>query len=133
MANLGDLMNSRIQKVSHTTSIQQASEIMAKGRIGSVLVEKNGQFVGILTETDIVRKGAATGRNLARETSEEIMSKPIICLEKTRAPEDAFDLMGESGVRHLAVTERGKICGVLSVRDLLVFFRTQSEPHIGID
>lgn len=133
MPSLGDLMNATILKVRHDTTVKDAAAAMAKSHVGSVLVEKDGQLVGILTETDIVRKAAAVGRDLARERAEAIMSKPIITLERTRAPQDAFDLMGESGVRHIAVTDRGKICGVVSVRDLLVFFQRQSEPHMGID
>jgi signal-transduction protein with cAMP-binding, CBS, and nucleotidyltransferase domain len=41
--------------------------------------------------------------------------------------------MGEVGIRHLGITERGKIVGILSVRDLLVYFKKQSEPRMGID
>ena len=41
--------------------------------------------------------------------------------------------MGEVGTRHLAVTDRGRIVGILSVRDLLLYFKKQSEPHIGVD
>lgn len=133
MGNLGDLMNASILKVRHDTTVKDAADAMAKHRVGSVLVEKDGRFAGILTETDIVRKAAAVGRDLARERAEAIMSQPIITLERTRAPEDAFDAMGESGVRHIAVTDRGKICGIVSVRDLLLFFRRQSEPRMGID
>ncbi len=133
MATLGDLMNVKVQKVPHTATIKEAAEGMQRQRVGSVLVENDGQYVGILTETDIVRKAAAAGLDLKKEKAETIMSKPIISLDRTRSPEDAFDLMGESNVRHIAVTERGRIVGVVSVRDLLIFFRKQSEPHMGID
>jgi CBS domain-containing protein len=41
--------------------------------------------------------------------------------------------MGEAGVRHLVVTDGGKTVGVISVRDLLLYFKSQSEPRLGID
>jgi signal-transduction protein with cAMP-binding, CBS, and nucleotidyltransferase domain len=42
-------------------------------------------------------------------------------------------MMGDLGVRHLGVTERGKIVGLLSVRDLLLYFKSVSEPRITQD
>jgi CBS domain-containing protein len=102
-------------------------------KIGSLLIEKDGQLMGIVTETDIVRKAAAKGLDLKKETVDFILSKPIISIEITRSPQDAFDLMGEAAVRHLGIIERGKIVGIISVRDLLLHFKHQSEPRMGID
>lgn len=130
---LARLMNRGLKKISYGTTIQEAARIMGIQRVGSLFIEKDGQLVGILTETDIVRKAAAKGMDLKKETVDSIISKPIISIEISRSPQDAFDLMGEAGVRHLGIIERGKIVGVLSVRDLLVYFKKQSEPRMGID
>jgi CBS domain-containing protein len=126
-------MKRELKMISPTTTIQEAARIMGIQKVGSLFVEKDGLLVGILTETDIVRKAAAKGLDLKKDTVESIISKPIISIEATRSPQDAFDLMGEVGVRHLGITERGKIVGILSVRDLLVYFKKQSEPRMGID
>jgi signal-transduction protein with cAMP-binding, CBS, and nucleotidyltransferase domain len=126
-------MNRELKKISYGTTIQEASRIMGIQKVGSLLVEKDGQWVGILTETDIVRKAAAKGMDLKKDTVDSIISKPIISIEITRSPQDAFDLMGEVGIRHLGITERGKVVGILSVRDLLIHFKKQSEPRMGID
>lgn len=127
------LINRNVIKVSSKTAIQEAARIMEQRKIGSLLIEKSDQLVGIVTETDIVRKAAADGMDLKKEAVEKIMSEPLISLEQTRSPQDAFDLMGDMGVRHLAITDHGKIIGILSVRDLLVYFKKQSEPQMGID
>ncbi|HUK57302.1 MAG TPA: CBS domain-containing protein [Nitrospiria bacterium] len=131
--SLAHLMNREMKTISNTTTIQEAARIMGVQKIGSLFVEKDGHLAGILTETDIVRKAAAKGLDLKKETVDSISSKPIISIEIVRSPQDAFDLMGELRVRHLGVTERGKIVGVMSVRDLLVHFKKQSEPRMGID
>jgi CBS domain-containing protein len=131
--SLALLMKRELKKISLGTTIQEAARIMGIQKVGSLFVEKDGQLVGILTETDVVRKAAAKGLDLKKDTVESIISKPIISIELTRSPQDAFDLMGEVGIRHLGITERGKIVGVLSVRDLLVYFKKQSEPRMGID
>jgi CBS domain-containing protein len=127
------LMNREVKKVSLGTTIQEAARIMGIQKVGSLFVERDGQLVGIITETDIVRKAAAKGLDFKKDSVESIYSKPIISIEGSRSPQDAFDLMGEVGTRHLGISEGGKIVGVLSVRDLLVYFKKQSEPHMGID
>lgn len=131
--SLEKMMNRNLKKISHETSIQEAARIMGIQRIGSLFVEKDGQFVGILTETDIVRKAAARGLDLKSEPVSKILSSPIISLEQSHSPRDAFNLMGDAGVRHLAVTDGGKVVGIVSVRDILIHFNKQSEPQMGID
>jgi len=133
MATLGQLANRKIKAVKENVAIREAAELMGTQRIGSLLVEENGQYKGILTETDIVRKAVAQGLDLKKEKVGTIVSSPVISLDIHRTPQDAHDLMAETGVRHLGITDKGKIIGIVSVRDLLVFFKRQSEPQMGID
>lgn len=126
-------MNKDIQKIDHQAAVQEAALKMRAKKIGSLLVEKGGQYVGIITETDIVRKAVALALDLKKETVGSMMSSPVITLDQQRTPRDAHDLMGEVGVRHLGITQNGKIVGVVSVRDILIFFKGQSEPKMGID
>jgi CBS domain-containing protein len=126
-------MNKDIQKIDHLAAVQEAALKMRAKKIGSLLVEKGGQYVGIITETDIVRKAVALALDLKKETVGSMMSSPVITLDQQRTPRDAHDLMGEVGVRHLGITQNGKIVGVVSVRDILIFFKGQSEPKMGID
>jgi signal-transduction protein with cAMP-binding, CBS, and nucleotidyltransferase domain len=133
MTTIGHLMNKNIQKINHQMTVQEAASKMKDKKIGSLLVEEGEQYIGIITETDIVRKAVARGLDLRKETVSAHMSSPVITLDQQRSPKDAHDLMGESSVRHLGVTQNGKIVGVVSVRDILVFFKGQSEPKMGID
>jgi CBS domain-containing protein len=79
--------------------------------------------VGIFSETDVTRRAAAEGLDPKKVTIESIMTTPIISLEIKTEPEKANDLMKDKGIRHLPLTENGKIIGIISVRDLLRFFK----------
>ena len=120
---LSMLVNRTIETVDHNATLQTAARLMRDRKIGSLLVRKDGENIGIISETDIARKAVAEGRSPEKIKVESIMSRPIITIDIKATPEMANDLMKENGIRHLAVTEQDKISGIISVRDLLRYFK----------
>jgi signal-transduction protein with cAMP-binding, CBS, and nucleotidyltransferase domain len=117
---------------------------MRELRVGSLLIKKGKSHVGIVTDTDLVRKVLAGSQDISKLTVEKIMSSPVCTIESNQAVDEAQDMMGDLGVRHLAVTKGGSIVGVVSVRDLLMHYKryassklaanqVYSEPKIGQD
>ena len=96
---------------------------MQEAQVGALLVSDGSRFVGIVSESDLVRRVLAVGGDGSHMRVSEVMTAPIITIEIDRSAHDASDLMAERGIRHLAVTEDGKIVGILSVRDLLRYFK----------
>ena len=128
MSDLAEIMRKTLKTIAPDQSAIEAARRMRDERIGSLLVEKNGDFVGILTESDFVRKAAAEGKNVSTLTVEALMQQPVISIESTKTVRDAMDRMGDFGVRHLMVTEAGKVAGMVSVRDILLHFKSISAP-----
>ena len=89
--------------------------------IGSLFVTNGKEIVGILTDTDMVRRVVAAGVDTLTTTAGQIMSAPIVTIEENKEVLDANDLMAQSHLRHLGVTRDGKLVGMISVRDLVVF------------
>lgn len=133
MLALQETMTRNLKTIRHDATVQETARRMKDDKVGSLLVDRGGQVVAIVTETDIVRKAVAKGADLGKEKVEAIMSSPVVSIEIQRTPQDAHDMMADLGVRHLAVTDKGKIVGLLSVRDLLVYFKRVSEPRITQD
>jgi len=133
MSTVAQAMRKDLKKTTSTTPVRKAAKLMRDDRVGSLLVEKNGEVVGIVTETDIVRRAVAQGSDLSKMTVQSIMTTPIATIESNRTIQDAHDMMGDLGVRHLGVTERGTLVGLVSVRDLLISFKSISEPKITQD
>jgi len=144
MSTVAQIMVKRPKSIGPKTSIVSASMTMRSARVGSLFVKKGKQLIGIVTDTDIVRRAVATKKNLGRLTVEKIMTTPICSIEGSQPVDDAQDMMGDLGVRHLAVTQGGSIVGVISVRDLLMHYKryaqskisteiVYSEPKIGQD
>jgi CBS domain-containing protein len=107
--------------VDRDTDVRKAAEIMRDREIGSLFVTKGKDIIGILTDTDMVRRSVAVGADAARTVVEQIMSAPIITIDENKTLLDANDLMARQHLRHLGVTRAGKLVGMISVRDLVVF------------
>jgi signal-transduction protein with cAMP-binding, CBS, and nucleotidyltransferase domain len=133
MVTLREAMTKNLKTIRYDATVQEVARRMQGEKVGSLLVERDGQTVAIVTETDIVRKAVARGADLGKEKVAAIMSAPVAGIDIQLTPQDAHDMMADLGVRHLAVTDKGKIVGLLSVRDLLVYFKRVSEPRITQD
>jgi len=107
--------------VERDTDVQTAARLMRDRRISSLFVTHGKEIVGILTDTDMVRRVVAAGADTRKTTAEQIMSAPILTIEQNKTVLDANDLMAQTHIRHLGVTQDGKLVGMISVRDLVVF------------
>ena len=126
MATVGQLMTSNLSTIPEHTTIKQAAGHMHTQHIGSLLVKKGEEFSGIITETDVVR-AVAEEENVSGISVAQVMSSPILTVEKKLSPHYARDVMADKRIRHLAVTEEGKIVGIISAPDLLAYFKTVSK------
>ena len=107
--------------IERDTDAQTAARIMRDRGIGSLFVTNGKEIVGILTDTDMVRRVVAAGADTQKTTAEQIMSAPILTIEGDKTVLDANDLMAKTHIRHLGVTQDGKLVGMISVRDIVVF------------
>jgi len=120
---LAIMMTQDIRAIGPEASLAEAAVMMRESRVGALLVGGAGSFVGVVSETDLVRKAMAAGLNPTEERVRRVMSSPVITIEIDRSAHDASDLMAEKGIRHLAITQDGLIVGLISVRDLLRYFK----------
>ncbi len=111
----------KIVKVDRDVSVKTAAEMMRDNGIGSIFITSGEEIIGILTDTDLVRRIVAAGADPLTTTVEQIMSAPIASIEGNRTLLDANDLMAKQHIRHLGITKDGKMVGMISVRDLVVF------------
>lgn len=119
MVTVGELMKTDLVTVDAGTSVIDAAKLMKACNVGSVLISHEGRVIGIVTESDIVKKVVGSDRGPYFIPVEDIMSSPIVGIEERRPLTEAADLMNKHQTRHLGVTKGGSVVGILSVRDLL--------------
>ena len=126
---LSVLMQTSIETIDKETPVRQAAQKMRDQKIGALLVEQVGEMIGIVTERDLIQKVLSEEEDPDHLTVERIMNHPLIGIDINRTIHDASDLMAEKWIRHLPVTESGKIVGILSVRDLIRMVAVRDRPR----
>ena len=84
-----------IISVSSKASATEVAQTMVDRRTGSVLIEKDGEYVGILTEGDLSQRVIAQLKQTIDVQAASIMSKPIISIESNQLMATAFLTMGK--------------------------------------
>ncbi len=120
---LAVMMSRALKTVSPDATLLEAARQMRDAKVGALLVSEGSVYLGVVSESDLVRKAMAEGVDVRQTRVRSVMSSPLITIEIDRSAHDASDLMAEKGIRHLVVTEEGQIVGILSVRDLLRYFK----------
>ena len=111
----------KIIAVDRHISVRQAAKIMKDGGIGSVLVTWDRVVVGIMTDTDIVRRVVGMGLDPDRTPVEKVMTSPFLKIDENKTIRDANAMMARQHVRHLGVSRDGNLVGIISVRDMVTF------------
>ena len=113
-----DIMARTLITVNLTTTALQVAKMMEQGGIGAIMVQDNSSPVGIVTDRDFATKIAAN--NLSFDTPvEKIMSSPLITINHNEPISAAAERMTSKKIRKLAVTENGKVVGIITSTDLV--------------
>jgi len=113
-----DIMARTLISVNTSTTALQIAKMMEQGGIGAIIVKENESPIGIVTDRDFATKIAAN--NLSLDThAEKIMSSPLITINHNEPISAAAERMTSKKIRKLAVTENGKIIGLITSTDLV--------------
>ena len=112
-----DIMHRDVKTVSADDTFAQAAKVLHDNRISSVIVKEDGGPAGIVTERDFVNL-VADGDDPASTKIGDRMTRELATLDPKADIAEAAALMAERGIRHLPVVDRGKLVGIISIRDL---------------
>jgi signal-transduction protein with cAMP-binding, CBS, and nucleotidyltransferase domain len=113
-----DIMTTALISVNPTTTTFQIAKMMDQGGIGAIIVKDNDDTVGIITDRDFAVKIVAN--NLPSDTPvEKTMSSPLITINHSEPISAAAEMMSSKKIRKLAVSENGKIIGIITSTDLV--------------
>jgi CBS domain-containing protein len=115
------------------TPLIEALRLMHQRRVGSVLVLERGaledKLCGILTRHDVLER-VALARPAEDTPIDRVMTAPVLALPVQATAQQAALLMSRHGVRHLPLTDSGRVVNVVSERDLYALQRL-SLKHVS--
>jgi len=126
---VGRIMNTFLMTIPPDTSLQKAKEIIDEKRINHLLVvDKNGDLIGIVSDRDIKQTSASPATTLSvhelnylltQLTVEPIMSKKIITISPGTTIERAALIMQKNRINALPVIEDEKLVGIITSSDVM--------------
>jgi len=113
-----DIMTKPAVKIDYSKTVQQAAKEMVKHRVGSIIVMKNKNPIGIITETDLNKKVVALAKDPRKLKIEDIMSSPIVFSHPNEDIVAAVEKMERHKIKRLPVVSKGKIVGIITNTDI---------------
>ena len=115
------LLSRPVSTLTPHATCAEAARRMGRQNIGSVVIEKDGAPIGIVTDRDLALRVIAEELDPASVTVDKVMSPFPAFSNSHRGIHEALDVMFAMGVRRLpAVNAKGKLIGMLSLDDILV-------------
>ena len=125
MGQIRDIMEKNVITIEDDKTSLDAAKLIAEKDISFLVVVKNDNPIGIVSERDFVRKIVATDKNASQIPLTEIMSYKFRWVEPTTEIEDAVQKMLNNNIRRLIVLENQKLVGVITQTDLTNFLRSK--------
>lgn len=116
--NIKEIMTKSIIYADINNTIYDVANLMKTYDIGFIPVKDNGQFIGVITDRDIVIKAINNNDKLDQPIKEFITSN-IISIDISKSLEDAVKLMSDYQIRRLMVKNKDKFVGIISLSDIL--------------
>ncbi len=113
-----DILTQKVRTVDPNKTVREAAALMLRLKVGSLVIVKNEEPVGIVTEGDISKelaRGADPDKTLVRR----VMSKKLVTTSPDARVEEAARLMADAGIRKLPVLEDGKLVGIITQTDIV--------------
>jgi len=128
--HLLDNKGRHIISIAPDDSVLDAIKLMAEKAIGSLVVMKDDELLGILSERDYARKVIIKGRSSETTKVAEIMTADVFTTSSGQTVNECMNLMTEKKIRHLPVVEDNKVIGMISIGDLVEAIISDQQEEI---
>ena len=120
MMKAEEIMTKDVVTISGSATVAEAVKRMKEKGLRALVVETRNENdpYGIVTETDVIYKVAAYGKDPKQMRVYEIMAKPCIVVNPELGVEYVARLFANTRIRRAPVI-KGKLLGVISITDIL--------------
>jgi len=123
MAQIRDIMEKNVVTIEHNKTALDAARLISEKDVSFLVIMKDNSPVGVLSESDFVKRLAANDKKASDVIISEIMSSKLRWVEQETELEDAIQKMLNSNIRRLVILDDNKLVGVITQTDLTGFLR----------
>ena len=114
-----DAMHKGVTCLDSNASISEIAKCMRDADLEAILIQDEGQLVGMVTDRDITCRAVAKGRDVTKMTAKDVMTRNIVCCSPDDDLQVAIRLMALKQIRCLPVMDNQKnMIGMLSLGDI---------------
>jgi CBS domain-containing protein len=124
------IMTRSVVSLESSKTVYDASKIMAKKRVGCLVVTSKGKPLGIVTKGDIVKGVSESDVSFKNRNLGEFATRPLIYASSRQTIEEVADLMIKNKIRKLPVLQQGKVVGIVTATDLAMFLSPTRRPGL---
>src|SRR5688572_27889385 len=117
---VSDIMTRAPVALSADDTVRAAARYMRECNVGAIVVQRQGEVCGIVTDRDIVVRCLARDGDCDEARLGEICSSKLVALHPDDDVDHAVALMRDKAIRRIPVVKNGKAVGILSLGDLAV-------------
>jgi signal-transduction protein with cAMP-binding, CBS, and nucleotidyltransferase domain len=122
MSKVGKYMSTTLYTTTPEEYAYKAVDEMYKHKVNALLVKENEEYVGIFTKTDWMILALKGECDLKAVKVSTLMTGIKSSIDKNQTIAEASALIEQRKVRHLPVTDQGKIVGMFSVKDMEKYY-----------
>jgi signal-transduction protein with cAMP-binding, CBS, and nucleotidyltransferase domain len=111
-------MNKKFLTLDVSKTVKNAAEAMNKARQYEVIITKSSKSVGIVTDSDIIKKVVAKNLKPSSVKIKKLMKSPLVTAHSNETVLDASRKMKRNNVKRLPVIDQGKLVGVITLSDI---------------
>jgi CBS domain-containing protein len=120
VATILKLKGTQVVTSAPSKSLLEIADLLGKHGIGCVVITGgDGKVAGIVSERDIVREIARAGSKALKEPVESCMTKAVVTCRESDTIDRLMAEMTAHRFRHMPVVERGRLCGLVSIGDVV--------------
>ena len=105
--------------VNPDITVYEALQVMAKHKIGAIMVIDGEHSLGIFTERDYMNKIIVQDRSSKNVLIKDVMSGQLVVVSPDTQVDEALAIMTEKHCRHLPIVDNKKLVGLVSIGDLV--------------
>jgi len=125
MAQIRDIMQKNVITIEHDKTAHDAACLISEKDVSFLVIMKDDVPIGVLTESDFVKRLSARDKKASEVIISEIMSNKFRWVNPETEIEDAIQKMLNNNIRRLLILDDDKLVGVLTQTDLTEFLRNK--------